>query len=107
MSQGACNQKCLLQIHVCIRTWDVAAMPTAVKSVFATSNNANELLYWSHPDVFSLSIPRVSSVKTQLFYCLLKWRHVSTQGVIIRPITEPYMKHIKETRGYILIYIIL
>jgi len=39
--------------------------------------------------VFSLSIPRVSSVKTQLIYCQLKWRHVSTQGVIIRPIIEP------------------
>jgi len=30
-----------------------------------------------------LSIPRVSSVKTQLIYCQLKWRHVSTQRCFI------------------------
>jgi hypothetical protein len=39
--------------------------------------------------------PRVSSVKTQLMYCQLNWRHVSTQGVIIRPIIEPCMRYIK------------
>jgi len=42
-----------------------------------------------------LSIPRVSSVKTQLIYYQLKWRNVSTQGVIIRPIIEPCMRYIK------------
>jgi len=42
-----------------------------------------------------LSIPRVSSVKTQLIYCQLKWRHVSSQGVIIRPIIEPCFRYIK------------
>jgi len=42
-----------------------------------------------------LSIPKVSSVKTQLTYCQLKWRNVSTQGVIIRPIIEPCMRYIK------------
>jgi len=36
-----------------------------------------------------VDIPRVSSVKTQLIYCQLKWRHASTQGVIIRTIIEP------------------
>jgi hypothetical protein len=45
--------------------------------------------------VFSQSIPRVSSVKTQLIYCQLKWLHVSSQGVIIRPITEPFLRYIK------------
>jgi hypothetical protein len=45
--------------------------------------------------VFLLSIPRVSSVKTQLFDCKLKWRHVLTQGVIIRSIIEPRMSYIK------------
>jgi hypothetical protein len=50
---------------------------------------------WSHPDVFSLSIPTVISVKTQLIYCQLKWRHVSTQGVVIRPIIEPCLRYIK------------
>ena len=52
---------------------------------------------WSHPNVFSLSrcIPRVSSVKIQLIYCQLKWRHVSTQGIIIRPIIEPCLMYIK------------
>jgi len=45
--------------------------------------------------VFSLSIPTVNSVKTQLFYCQLKWWHVSTQGVIIRPIIEPCLRYIK------------
>jgi len=46
--------------------------------------------------VFSLSIPRVSSVKTQLIYCQLKWRHVLTQGIIIRPIIESCMRYIKR-----------
>jgi len=41
------------------------------------------------------SNPRVRSVKTQLICCELKWRHVSTQGVIIRPVIEPYLKYIK------------
>ena len=50
------------------------------------------LFNWSHPDVFSLNIPRVSSVKTQLIYCQLKWRHVSTHGVIIRPIIETCLR---------------
>jgi len=45
--------------------------------------------------VFSRSIPRVISVKTQLIYCQLKWLHVSTQGVIIRPIIEACMRYIK------------
>jgi len=45
--------------------------------------------------VFSPSIARVSSVKTHLIYCQLKWRHVSTQGVIIRPIIEPCLRYIK------------
>ena len=49
----------------------------------------------SHLVVFSLSISRVSSVKTQLIYCQLKWRHVSTQGVIIRPIVEPCLRYYK------------
>ena len=40
-------------------------------------------------------IPRVRSVKTQLTYCQLRWRHVSTQGVIIRPIIEPCLRYIK------------
>jgi len=42
-----------------------------------------------------LSIPGVSSVKTQLIYCQLKWQHVLTQGVIIRPIFEPCLRYIK------------
>jgi len=46
--------------------------------------------------VFSLSMPKVSSFKTQIFYCKLKWRHVSTQGVIIRPIIEPCMGWVSE-----------
>ena len=51
---------------------------------------------WSHPYVFFLlSIARGSSVKTQLIYCQLKWRHVSTQEVIIRPIIEPCLRYIK------------
>jgi len=44
VSQGACGQKRLLQTLVCLRTWGVAAMPAAVKSVAATSNSANELI---------------------------------------------------------------
>ena len=44
MSQGACCQKRFLQILVCLRTWGIAAMPAAVKSVSATSNTANELI---------------------------------------------------------------
>jgi len=43
----------------------------------------------------NFSIQRVSSVKTQLIYCQLKWRHVSTHRVIIRPIIEPCLRHIK------------
>jgi hypothetical protein len=35
------------------------------------------------------------SVKTQLIYCQLKWRNISTQGVIIKPIIEPCMRYIK------------
>jgi hypothetical protein len=35
---------------------------------------------WSHPDVFSPGIRKVSSVKTQLIYCQLKWRHVSAHS---------------------------
>jgi len=42
-----------------------------------------------------LSIARVRSVKTQLIYCQLNWRHVSTQGVIIRLIIEPCLRYIK------------
>jgi len=45
--------------------------------------------------VFSVSIARLSSVKTQLIYFQLKWRQVSTQGVIIRPIIEPCLRYIK------------
>jgi len=59
------------------------------------SNGMCFFFNWSQLDVFSLSIPRVSSVKTQLIYCQLEWRHVSTQGVIIRPIIEPCLKYIK------------
>jgi len=40
-------------------------------------------------------IPRLSSLKTHLFYCQLKLRHVSTQGVIIRPVIEPCLRYIK------------
>jgi hypothetical protein len=60
-----------------------------------SSGKITVFFYWSHPDVFSLSIPRVSSVKTELFYCQLKWRHVSTQVVIIRSIIEPCLRYIK------------
>jgi hypothetical protein len=35
-------------------------------------------IFLSHPDVFSLGILRVISVKT--IYCQLKWQHVSTQS---------------------------
>ena len=66
--------------------WEVTGQSKSPKFFF---------FFWSLPDVFSLSIPRVSSVKTQLIYCQLKWRHFSTQGVIIRPITEPCMRYIK------------
>ena len=45
--------------------------------------------------MFSRSILRVNSVKTQLIYCQLKWRHVSTHRVIIRPITETCLRYIK------------
>ena len=45
--------------------------------------------------VAPLIIPRVSSVKTQLFYCQLKWRRVSTHRVVIRPIIEPGMRYSK------------
>jgi hypothetical protein len=48
-----------------------------------------------HNRFILLSIPRVSSVKTHLIYCQLKWRHVSTQGVIIRPIIEPCLRYIE------------
>jgi hypothetical protein len=44
----------------------------------------------------SKSIPRISSIKTQLIYCQLKWRHVSTQAVIIRPIIETCLGYIKR-----------
>jgi hypothetical protein len=50
---------------------------------------------WSHPDVFLIKYSRVSSVKTQLIYCQLKWQHVSTHRVIIRPIIEPCLRYIK------------
>ena len=68
-------------------------------------NNQNEILEqvpvcsfnWSHPDVFSLSIMRVSSVKTQLIYCQLNWRHVSTRRVIIRPGIEPCLRYISKS----------
>ena len=33
--------------------------------------------------MFSLSIPRVSSSKTQLLYCQLKWRHESSPGQLL------------------------
>jgi len=33
--------------------------------------------------------------QNRLIYCQLKWRHVSTQGVIIRPIIEPCLRYIK------------
>jgi hypothetical protein len=44
-----------------------------------TSHFVRPFFYWSRPDVFSLSIPRVSSVETQLICGQLKWRYVSTQ----------------------------
>ena len=47
------------------------------------------------PMCFRLRILRVSSVKTQLIYCQLKWRHVLTHRVIIRPIIEPCFRYIK------------
>jgi len=37
----------------------------------------------------NIGILRLGLVKTQLIYCQLKWRHVSTHRVTIRPITEP------------------
>ena len=45
--------------------------------------------------IFNRSILKVSSVKTQLIYCHLKWRHVSTHRVIIRLIIEPCLRYIK------------
>ena len=47
----------------------------------------------SHPvrtseNLNHLSILRVSSVETQVIYCELKWRHVSTHRVIIRPVID-------------------
>ena len=43
----------------------------------------------THQNYVHLSIQRVTSVKTQLIYCQLKWRHVSTRRVIFRLIIEP------------------
>ena len=44
---------------------------------------------------FHQVLQELSSVKTQLIYCQLKWWHVSTQGVIMRAIIEPCMRYIK------------
>jgi hypothetical protein len=49
-----------------------------------------------NPIRLHLIIPRVSPVKTQLIYCQLKWRHVSTRGVIIRSIIEPCLRYINR-----------
>jgi hypothetical protein len=58
-------------------------------------NNFNSKDFNNYPFVTDICIPRVSSVKTQPIYCQLNWRHVSAQGVIIRPITESCMRYIK------------
>jgi hypothetical protein len=49
---------------------------------------------WAY-SYFNINYSRVSPVKTQLIYCQLKWRQVSTQGVDIRPITEPRLRYTK------------
>ena len=48
------------------------------------------LFNWCHPDVFSLKYSKSKfQTKKQLIYRQLKWQHVSTHKVIIRPIIEP------------------
>jgi len=48
---------------------------TGLYTIYKTVKDFN----WSHPDEFSLKYSRVCSFKTQLIYCQLQWRHVSTQ----------------------------
>jgi len=47
-------------------------------------------------DTLNFNILTVSSVQTQLIYCPLKWRHVSTHRIIIiiRPIIELCLMYI-------------
>ena len=51
------------------------------------------ILIGAIPMCFHLSILRVISVKMQLIYCQLKWRHVSTHRVIIRPIIKSCLRY--------------
>ena len=80
----------------CVITLSIHYASTIIinSGIITQSMKKKYFFYWSHPDVFSLSIPRVRSVKTQLIYCELKWRHVSTQGVTMRPIIESRMRYI-------------
>jgi len=57
------------------------------------NQRAADVLIGAIPMCFHLNI--LSSVKTELIYCQLKWRHVSTHRVIIRPIIEPCLRYIK------------
>jgi len=89
--------------------WPDVAREWMSRSLFGTSDFCSEhcsrrnspskqlplRLKLGHNHFILLSIPRVSSVKTQLIYCQLKWLHDSTQGVIIRPIIEPCLRYIK------------
>jgi len=55
------------------------------------AHSPQQLLWW--PRVVHYSKSKFS--QTQLIYCQLKWRHVSTHRVIIRPIIEPYVRYVK------------
>ena len=97
---------CTLSTHACtpsMYTYTPSIYPYVFKTVSAFAEgpevwiaklcgvSGDKCFYWA----VQLSIPTVSSVKTQLICCQLKWRHVSTQGVIIRPIIEPCLRYIK------------
>jgi hypothetical protein len=82
-------------VCVCVCLWGCVFVWMCFFCSESVCRNWFFFFYWRHPDVFWLCIPTVSTDKTQLINFQLKWRHVSIQGVITRPIKEPRLRYIK------------
>jgi len=73
--------------------------------LLSKDNNNTNIIIGNGNNNVQTCIPRVSSVKTQIIYYQLKWPHVSTQGVIMKPIIEPCLRYIKWKCTFTLRYI--
>ena len=86
-----------MPLGTAIHKYHACSLHNTLQALSANSSigNVRYLCMTNRDGAILQSIPRVSSVKTQLIHCQLKWRHVSTQGVTIRPCIEPCLRYIK------------